>query len=270
MTERVGIILAGGSGKRLFPLTKVISKQLLPVYNKPMIYYPLSTLIRLKHKKIVIITTPEHNKLFIDLLGDGSNFGISIDYAIQPKPEGIAQALLIAEPFTLNKKVTLILGDNIFFSQFHKIDLNLNGGQIVTTSVENPSEYGVVEFNAQGEPIKIHEKPKKPPSNNIVTGIYFFDEDAIKFAKQLKPSARGELEITDINNFYLEEKKLNIFKLSSIDAWFDAGNYDFLLETSQYIKSIENKKNLIYGCPYLSAFQINNITKEKYLEKSTL
>ncbi|MDC0192878.1 sugar phosphate nucleotidyltransferase [Pelagibacteraceae bacterium] len=260
--DRIAIILAGGSGSRIMPITKAYSKHLLPVYNKPMIFYSMSTLIRLGHKKIIIITNPEHKENYFNLFKNGEDLGIIIDYVIQNQPNGIAEAFLLCKKWIKNKKTTLILGDNIFFSKFENIVIKNNSATVVTSNVNNPYDYGVVERS--NKKIKIIEKPKTTKSKEIVTGLYFYDHKVLEYAKQLKPSSRGELEISDINNKYLNEKKLYFYEMKSIDTWFDAGNFDTLLDVSYFIKSVEGKRNLIFGCPYQSAHDQKLISNRKF------
>ncbi len=248
LSKRKGIILAGGTGSRLFPLTNVISKQLLPVYDKPMIYYPLSTLMLAGINDILIITTEKDNLLFKNLLGDGLKFGISIKYEIQKHPSGIAQAFIIAEEFIENNPVTLILGDNIFYGK-GLIKLleqanNNNNATIFAYPVKDPNRYGVVEFNNEFKVISIEEKPKKPKSKYAITGIYYFDKTVIEKAKNIKPSKRGELEISDINNLYLKEDSLKVEIFGRGMAWLDTGTFDSYNEASAFIKTLENRQGL--------------------------
>lgn len=260
--DRVAILLAGGSGSRLMPITKIFSKQLLPIYNKPMIFYSMSTLIRLGHRNIIIISNPQHKDYYFKLFKNGEDLGIKINYVIQKKPNGIAEAFLLTKKFIKNKKTTLILGDNIFFSKFENIVIRNDSATVVTTNVYNPSEYGVVERSKKN--IKIYEKPKSTKSKEVITGLYFYDKEVLKYASQIKPSSRGELEISDINNIYLKNNKMNFYEISSVDTWFDAGNYDTLLDTSYFIKSLESKRNLIFGCPFQSAYEQKLISKKKF------
>lgn len=271
-----GIILAGGSGTRLAPLTNVISKQLLPVYDKPMICYPLSTLISLNIKEILIISTPHDIKNIENFLGDGSDYGLKLEYASQAKPNGIAEAFLIGENFIGNENVCLILGDNIFYGSEISEDYlkkNINnignecGAYVFAYHVSDPERYGVVEFAKEQEiAISIEEKPKNPRSNWAVTGLYFYDNNVVKFTKSLKPSARGELEITDLNQIYLSQNKLGVIKLKRGFAWLDAGTPDSLLEASNFIHTIEKRQGLKVACLEEICYRKNFITLEKLKE----
>ena len=270
MNNTKGIILAGGSGSRLYPSTLSVSKQLLPVHDKPMIYYPLSTLMLAGVKDILIITTQEDNERFKKLLKDGSQWGVSISYAVQNKPNGIAEAIIISENFIKDNNFILILGDNIFYGNNLISIMNeamriKNGATIFAYSVKNPNRYGVVELNSEGKPIKLIEKPKKTKSTLAVTGIYFYDKTAIELAKKLKPSSRGEYEITELNKMYLEEKRLNVQIMGRGYAWFDAGTHSSLLEASQFIATIENRQNFKIACPEEIAFNNKYINKEQLL-----
>ena len=268
-----GIILAGGSGTRLAPLTNVISKQLLPVYDKPMICYPLSTLISLNIKEILIISTPHDIKNIENFLGDGSDYGLKLEYASQAKPNGIAEAFLIGENFIGNENVCLILGDNIFYGSEISEDYlkdsinNISsecGAYVFAYHVSDPERYGVVEFAKDQEiAISIEEKPKNPKSNWAVTGLYFYDNNVVKFTKALKPSARGELEITDLNQIYLSQNKLGVIKLKRGFAWLDAGTPDSLLEASNFIHTIEKRQGLKVACLEEICYRKNFITLEK-------
>ncbi len=266
-----GIILAGGSGTRLYPITKSISKQIIPVYDKPMIYYPLSVLMLAEIREILIISTPKDISLYEDLLGDGSQFGIQLEYAIQPSPDGLAQAFLIGEDFIGDDQVCLILGDNIFygynFSQVLKEAGSLDDGALVFGYyVNDPERYGVVDFDDDGKVLSIEEKPKEPKSNYAVTGLYFYSNDVVAKAKSLKPSPRGELEITDLNRLYLEEQRLKVQLLGRGFAWLDTGTHDSLLQASNFIATIEQRQGLKVSCLEEIAFKKGYISKEQLLE----
>ena len=246
--SRVGIIMAGGNGTRLYPLSKVINKHLLPVYDKPMIYYPLSTLIRFGHKLIYLISTRQSIPLFKRLLGDGGSFGVKIIYKIQDKPRGIANCFHILKNKIKNKKTTLILGDNLFISNFENlVDLiDRKGATLVCTHVKNPKDYGVVDFQ-RNTVKKITEKPSKPKSNLISTGLYFYDENLLTYLNQLKPSKRGEYEIADLNNIYIKKNQCNLFVLKSTDSWYDLGQIDDLNDCSTFLRVYQKKRNLNFG-----------------------
>jgi glucose-1-phosphate thymidylyltransferase len=274
-----GIVLAGGSGTRLYPLTLSTSKQLLPVYDKPMIFYPLSVLMLAGISEILIITTPQDSAAFQALLGDGSRWGISLEYAIQPKPEGLAQAFIIGETFIDNDPVALILGDNIFYAQGLAQKLQRAAGEVVGATVfayyvRDPQRYGVVEFDASGKAVHLQEKPQNPRSHYAVTGLYFYDNQVVDIAAKLSPSARGELEITDLNNIYLERNCLKVEILGRGTAWLDTGTHEALADASNFIKVIEDRQGLKVGCPEEIAYRMGYITAEqlaalaKPLEKS--
>jgi glucose-1-phosphate thymidylyltransferase len=258
-----GIILAGGAGSRLFPLTLVASKQLQPVYDKPMVYYPLTTLIEGGIREICLISTPQDLPRFRQLLGDGGNWGLSIEYREQPRPEGIAQAFLIAESFIGPDPVTLILGDNVFYGgdSFYRAFAEFkSGATIFGYHVNDPERYGVVEFDARGQAISIEEKPKHPKSNYAVPGLYMFDNQVLEITRNLKPSARGELEITDVNVEYLRRGQLRVHRLSRGFAWLDAGTSSSLHEASAYVQTIEKRQGIKFGCPEEAAFRRGFLT----------
>jgi len=263
-----GIVLAGGTGSRLWPITKVTSKQLLPVYDKPMIYYPLSTLMLAGVREVLIITTPHDQSAFETLLGDGSQFGIQIEYAIQPKPEGLAQAFIIGEKFLNGDSCLMILGDNIFHGAGlgHQLQETLpnSGAHIFTYTVSDPTQYGVLNLDADGRPTAIEEKPEKPTSNLAVTGLYFFDERVPEVAKQVTPSPRGELEITSVIDWYLKRGEITLTKLSRGAAWLDTGNPDSMHEAATYVKVIEDRTGLKIACLEEIALRLNLITLEEF------
>jgi glucose-1-phosphate thymidylyltransferase len=248
-----GIILAGGSGTRLYPITHVISKQLVPVYDKPMIYYPLSTLMLAGIRDILVITTPHDQKQFARLLGDGSQFGISLTYRAQRSPEGVAQAFTIGRQFIGSESSALVLGDNIFYGYGFGRDLtrftDLDGAAIFAYRVVNPQDYGVVEFDAAGRALSLEEKPSSPRSSYAVPGLYFYDNDVVDIARSLKPSPRGEYEITDVNKTYLAQNRLAVRPLDRGTAWLDTGTYDSLNDASNFIRTVENRQGLKIGCP---------------------
>lgn len=269
-----GIILAGGSGTRLYPLTTVTSKQLLPVYDKPMIYYPMSVLMNAGIRDILIISTPEDTPRFEELLGDGHSFGVNLEYAVQPSPDGLAQAFIIGEEFIGNDSVAMVLGDNIFAGHGLKDRLSEAvknaeeglGATVFGYYVDDPERFGIVEFDKDGKAISIEEKPQKPKSNYCVTGLYFYDNNVVEYAKNLKPSQRGELEITDLNRIYLEKNKLNVELLGQGFTWLDTGTHESLVEATNFVKTIENHQHRKIACLEEIAYLNGWISKDQVLK----
>jgi glucose-1-phosphate thymidylyltransferase len=271
--ERKGIILAGGSGTRLYPVTQAVCKQLLPVYDKPLIYYPLTTLMLAGIRDVLVITTPDDEAVFTRLLGDGAQWGLSLSYAVQPRPEGLAQAFIVGRRFVEGHHSALVLGDNIFFGHTLRVDLaratrRSRGATVFGHHVSDPERYGVVEIDREGRAVTIEEKPERPRSSYAVTGLYFYDQDVVDIAASLRPSARGELEITDVNRRYLEEGRLHVERLGRGYAWFDAGTHDSLLQAAEFVRTIQSRQGFQIACPEEIAYRLGWIDAGQVLRQA--